>query len=79
MTTLSEKDKNLASLALFSNLYDTHRNVRDVLVDFIKMSIMEHGQLILRSTEIQGFLKEDFGFDNIPRAVIERAMGKAPF
>lgn len=79
MTTLSEKDKNLASLALFSSLYDTHRNVRDVLIDFIKMSIMEHGQLILRSTEIQGFLKEDFGFDNIPIAVIERAMGKAPF
>ena len=40
MTTLTEKDKSLASLALFSDLYDTHRNIVDVIQEFIRMSIM---------------------------------------
>lgn len=79
MTNLSEKDKSLASLALFSSLYDTHRNVRDVLIDFIKMSIMEHGDLILRPIEVQGYLREDYGFDNVPIAVIEKSMCHAPY
>lgn len=79
MTGLSDKDKSLASLAVFCSLYDTHRNLRDVLIDFIKMSIMEHGDLILRPLEVQGYLRKDYGFDNIPIAVIERAMDKAPF
>lgn len=79
MTNLSEKDKSLASLALFSSLYDTHRNVPDVLIDFIKMSIMEHGELILRPLQVKGYLQDDYGFDNIPMAVIEKAMCSAPY
>lgn len=79
MTNLSEKDKSLASLALFSSLYDTHRNIRDVLIDFIKMSVMEHGQLILRPVEVKGYLKEDYGFDNIPLAIVEAAMLHASY
>lgn len=79
MTNLSEKDKSLASLALFSSLYDTHRNVRDVLIGFIKMSIMEHGELILRPLQVKGYLQDDYGFDNIPMAVIEKAMCSASY
>ena len=45
MTNLTEKDKSLASLALFSDLYDTHRNIVDVIQEFIRMSIMGHGEL----------------------------------
>lgn len=79
MTSLSEKDKSLASLALFSSLYDTHRNVKDVLIQFIRMSIMDHGELVVRPVMLKGFLHDDFGFDNLPMAIIESAMRQAPF
>lgn len=78
MTNLTEKDKSLASLALFSNLYDTHRNVVDVIQEFISMSIMVHGELFLSPAQIYGYLKEDYGFD-IPIAVVQTAIRKSSF
>lgn len=78
MTTVSEKDKQLAALALFSNLYDTHKSINDVILAFVKMGIMKHGELTLRPLDVQGYLLEDFGF-NIPLSVIQQVMRKADF
>ena len=78
MTTLTEKDKSLASLALFSDLYDTHRNIVDVIQEFIRMSIMGHGELFLSPAQIYGYLKEDYGFA-IPMAVVQATIRKTDF
>lgn len=78
MTNLTEKDKSLASLALFSDLYDTHRNIVDVIQEFIRMSIMGHGELFLSPAQIYGYLKEDYGFA-IPMAVVQATIRKTDF
>lgn len=78
MTTVTEKEKGLASLALFSQLYDEKKDIISVIVDFIKLSVIHHRNQFVSMVSIEGYLREDYGFE-IPKAVVECAIRKADF
>ena len=78
MVTVTEKEKGLASLALFSQLYDEKKDIISVIVDFMEISVIHHKDRIVDQVSLNEYLKDDYGFD-IPKAVVESAIRKANF
>ncbi len=70
-----ERQRLLASAALFRGLYDNKRDIYSVLSEFIKESIAINGAQVFDVTECAKFLAEDFGFE-IPEAVIKTCIRK---
>ncbi|MCM1169216.1 MAG: hypothetical protein NC324_04695 [Bacteroides sp.] len=78
MVTVTEKEKGLASLALFSQLYDEKKDIISVIIDFIEISVIHHKDRTVDHVTLNRYLKDDYGFD-IPKVVVENAIRKADF
>ena len=70
-----DKNYKLAALALFRELYNSNKDVYEVLSIFIKHILYKHHIVSFSETEINGYLKDDFDFD-IPDAVIAHTIRK---
>lgn len=68
--------ENLTALAVFKALYDNENDIYSVLWEFVKNSIKKHNLTEFKAKELQDILKEDYGFDNIPIAVINSLIRK---
>lgn len=65
----------IASLVLFSELYDKNKDIYDVVAEFIKSSIIFRRKWVLTSTEAVSLLETEFGL-NIPEAVVSTTLSK---
>lgn len=69
MKDIREESKLLASLALFRELYDKHRDVYGVIGEFLNEIISSNGKYQFNLTEITNLLNDTFDF-SIPEAVV---------
>lgn len=74
---ISNDDKLCASVSVFKNLYDSKKNIRDVLLVFINYIVREKGLHNFTAYDIKTGLFEQFYFD-IPEAVIRSILRKQP-
>lgn len=72
-----ENDKYLASVSLFSLLYNEKKDVYIVLSEFLKNIIVTRGLYEFSSTEITNELNNSYDF-SIPEAVVKTALKKIP-
>lgn len=73
---MSKAYENLTALAVFKALYDNENDIYSVLWEFVKNSIKKHNLTVFKAKELQDILREDYGFDNIPIAVINSLIRK---
>lgn len=71
---MNEK-KLLASVALFSELYDCDRDIYDVIAEFIRATIVLNSKKSFNSTGCTQLVEETFGF-KLPEAVIKTTLKK---
>jgi hypothetical protein len=64
----SSNSESLASLALFRNIYDSGKDIYDVVSEFIKQIINDYQFNKFTTADIDEKLKSDFDF-NFPFAV----------
>ena len=62
--------RRLASLALFSTLFNQKKSVFSILEEFAKDLIIRHNLLEFTAEEIKSLFKSEFGFSSIPTQVI---------
>lgn len=65
----------IASVALFSELYDSDRDIYDIIAELIKGAIQVEGRWTLSSTEMVRLFNDVYGFD-VPEAVLATAAKK---
>lgn len=65
--------KNLASYAVYKELYDSKKDNYDIIIEFIKSSIKTKNLLRFTAQDIYLNLKEDFDFE-IPESIIKTAL-----
>ena len=68
-----KKQNLIASLALFSELYNNKRKISEVLADFIISAMQLKNFVPCNSTDIKLMLKDEYGFD-IPESVIRTTL-----
>lgn len=69
-----KKNANLlASVALFSELYDSKKDIYDVIAEFLKAAIIAESKWSFNSTEATQLLEELFDF-KIPEAVVKQTL-----
>lgn len=70
-----KKNNLLASVALFSELYnsDTFKSIPDILAEFVKGAIVYEKQFSVNSTELKDILKRVYGF-TIPESVLRTTL-----
>jgi len=65
--------KNLATYAVYKEIYDSKKDSYDIISEFIKSSIHSRTKYQFSSQDIVAYLKEDFDFD-IPESIIKTAL-----
>lgn len=73
---MSRAYENLTVLAVFKALYDNKNDIYSVLWEFVMNSIQKHNLTEFKIKELQNLLKQDYGFNNIPIAVIRLLIRK---
>lgn len=63
----------IASLALFGELYDNNKSVKDIIGDFILNIVILKNTFSCNSMDIKTMLKEEYGFD-IPESVVKTTL-----
>ena len=78
MDRISDKTKSLASLAVFRELYNTHKDIFTVISEFIKQIIIEDNLHTFSLQEMCDSLNQTYGFE-LPSAVIKTSLKKVSF
>lgn len=73
MERISDKKKCMASLAVFRELYDSQKDIYDVISLYIKQLILDSGIHVFELQEMKIRLNDMYGFE-IPSAVIPPAL-----
>lgn len=68
-----EVSKNLASYAVYKELYDSQKDSYDIIAEFIKSSLKKRNKLNVTSQEVVAFLNEDFDF-KIPESIVKTTL-----
>jgi FKBP-type peptidyl-prolyl cis-trans isomerase (trigger factor) len=69
-----EISKNLASYAVYKELYDSKKDSYDIIAEFIKSTLKKRNKYSnITSKQVVIFLKEDFDFD-IPESIIKTTL-----
>lgn len=68
-----KENKILASVALFSELYNNKKDIYDVIAEFIKAAILSESKWTLNATEATQLLDKVFDF-KIPEAVVKTTL-----
>ena len=68
-----EISKNLASYAVYKELYDSQKDSYDIIAEFIKSVLKKRNKRNITSQEVVTFLKEDFDFQ-IPESIIKTTL-----
>ena len=69
----------ISSLVVFRNLYDSKKNIYDILYDFI-VSIVANDKIFkFTSTKMKDLLAKHYGFNNIPESIIKSALKHRDF
>ncbi|HOV36422.1 MAG TPA: hypothetical protein PLJ19_07655 [Dysgonamonadaceae bacterium] len=73
-----ERSILLASLAVFRELYDSEKDIYDIISEFLKEVIVSKAKYQFTVTEITQLLNDEFDF-SIPEAVIKTSLKRLPF
>ena len=73
MQKLNYEMKSLASLAVFRGLYDSKKDIYEMIAEFIKEVITKNGLHSFTTTEITSLINESFEF-SIPEAIIQTTL-----
>ncbi len=66
----------IASMALFSQLYDNNKNIYSLIYEFIKIAIAVQRVHSANTAEIVRYVKEYYGFD-MPESLFKTALAQA--
>lgn len=66
----------IASMALFSQLYDNNKNIYSLIYEFIKIAVAVQRVYSANSAEIVRYVKEYYGFD-MPESLFKTALAQA--
>lgn len=78
MKNCKEENKLLASLAVFRELYDSKKDVYEVIAEFVREIIVTFPKYQFNLTEISQLLNSNYEF-NLPEAVINSALNRLDF
>lgn len=78
MERISDKKKCMASLAVFRELYNSEKDIYDVIAAFVKQLIIDKGIRAFELQEMKVKLNEAYGFET-PSAVIRTALKRLDF
>lgn len=73
---MSNTQMKLAALAVFKSLYDSKKDVDSVLWEFTENSLGRIKIFEFTEEELRSILVTDYGFDNIPLAVVRTMLRK---